>query len=301
MAQLVGLDREEHRRRDLVAIGRRPFRHRDDQRIGEAGFADELQIDRALHGVAGDESIGEDALHALPQRADGAGATRVIMAGRIVIVLRKIVIDESALMRVANLIEHLREIAVLLLGGGGRVPQHRRTRDRIIFADLEEVRDHLHRLAPARMNLIAGAETREAVEQSAELPLVLGRLHAGVFLGDDLELLLGLVRHTVFGRVFRAIFLEVPIEALQPFMDFLRLDSDGRAIDPQRVCRRIGCETDRHDSSARFYLVTPFRAGVRRGRAWRARASQRAPHGCSSPRRTKSNPDVRYFTARRMP
>ena len=93
------------------------------------------------------------------------------------------------------------------------------------------------------MNAIAGLEAGQAVEQRAELALVLDRFHARVFLCDELELLFGVVRHMIFGRIFRPVRGEVPVEALQPTVHFLRTYADRGPIGAKRVRRCLGSGT----------------------------------------------------------
>lgn len=61
------------------------------------------------------------------------------MAGRILAVFGEIVVNVSALMRVADFVQHLGQIAILLFGRLRRVPQHSGGGDGVVFARFQEI------------------------------------------------------------------------------------------------------------------------------------------------------------------
>ena len=244
MAKFVGLDRQEYGRRDFVAIGGRPFGDRHDQRIGEAGLTDKLKIDRTFDRVARNEAVGEHPLHAFPQRSNRTRAARIVMTRRIMIVLGVIVVEEAALMGV----DEFRREPVRDSRSSVRQrwpnPTAWLTRRSHYTRQLQGSWTRPSSSHPTADE--SGCRRRDGSMPSSKVPNWRSSLTDSmrrIFLGDELELLFRIDSPYVFGGIFRPVLGEIPVEALQPAVNFLRIDAGRRAVDAQRVCCRFRCGT----------------------------------------------------------
>ncbi len=122
---LVGLYREEHGRQQVVAVCRGLRRHRDEERVGERGLGDDLQVD-----VAGRDRIARDeALAELP--TDGAGVVvgegffGDVEACGVDVVFHVLALEVHLDRRVADLVDHLEREPVVDLGVRHRLREKR--------------------------------------------------------------------------------------------------------------------------------------------------------------------------------
>jgi len=116
VTRLVGLDRVEHRRQQVVAIGRGLARHRDEQHVGERRLSNDRQVDvRGGDRVPGDEALSELAADR-PGIAVLERLLRDVEPGRVDIVLHVQPLEIHLDRRVADLVDHLNRQAVVNLG-----------------------------------------------------------------------------------------------------------------------------------------------------------------------------------------
>ena len=176
------------------------------------------------------------------------------MAGSVLTLLGEIIVDIAALVSVTNFIQHLAQITIFLLRRSRRIPQHTGCSNRVVLAHFQKVRNNFHGLIPFGMYAVSRIDTSQHVLQTTELTLVLNRFHTGIFFSDQLELLFGIIRHFVFGRIFSPVFVKIPSEALHPFVDFLSAYADGRTINCQRIRCCFCCCTYSHLTTPVYFI-----------------------------------------------
>jgi len=198
VTRLVGLHRVEHRRQQVVAIGRRLGGHRHEQDVRERGLGDDRQIDVGRGDrVAGDEPLAELAA----DRAGVAVRERLlgdVEPGRIDVVVHVQTLEVHLDRRVTNLVDHLDRQAVVQLRVGNRVDHERhrpRSRD---LRERDDAQEQLLPLHPALLHLAKHVPPDRAVHR-AEHAVVLLLLHREIGAQDLLEriLLLRLIEYIV--------------------------------------------------------------------------------------------------------
>ncbi len=202
---LVGLYREEHGRQQVVAVCRGLRRHRDEERVGERGLGDDLQVD-----VAGRDRIARDeALAELP--TDGAGVVvgegffGDVEACGVDVVFHVLALEVHLDRRVADLVDHLEREPVVDLGVRHRLREERHGPGRGDLRERDDGEEELLPLHPPRLHLAPHVPAHRAVDGPID-PVVFLLLHGEVGLQDLLHrVLLGALRQRVVGLVLRVL------------------------------------------------------------------------------------------------
>ena len=125
VARLVGLHRVEHRRQQVVAVGRRLAGHRDEEDVRERRLGDDGQVDVGR----GDRVTGDEPLAELPADRPRVAVRERLLGdvepGGIDVVVHVQPLEVHLDRRVTNLVDHLDGQPVVDLGVGHRVDGQR--------------------------------------------------------------------------------------------------------------------------------------------------------------------------------
>ena len=199
MPGLIRLDTEKNGRGSVVAISSRGVRESHKQRVGKGGLADNLQAERAFDGVTGHKGFKEGPTSRGQELAAEPLLTEV-KPGRVGIMFHIVAPQVYFLLRVANFIEHLCQIALPQFLVVHRTNQHALTFTGGILGEGENGERRLERLGKPRLNLIGVIHTHGAVEEPILAVVFLG-LHRHVITDQMAEWILGFFRNVKAGWV----------------------------------------------------------------------------------------------------